>query len=95
VAYVKAFGNGEESKVSRAIGFTTADPLSVDAVTSENRLAVTVDNGLVRLSDATQSFSIYTVDGRVVALNVVGQYQLPQAGLYIVKAGSKVAKVNW
>ncbi|MBQ5723601.1 MAG: hypothetical protein IIV64_05315, partial [Muribaculaceae bacterium] len=95
VAYVKAFGNGEESKVSRALGFTTADPLSVDAVTSENRLAVTVDNGLVRLSDATQSFNIYTVDGRVVALNVVGQYQLPQAGLYIVKAGSKVAKVNW
>ena len=94
VAYVRAVGGGVESKYSRPISFVTKDPLSVNSVV-DNSLAIRFANGIVSLSDSSELFSVYSIDGRVIAMNVAGEFRLPHNGLFIVKAGSKVAKVNW
>ena len=94
VAYVRAVGGGVESKYSRPVSFKTTDPASVNSVV-DNSLAIRLSNGVVSLSDSSELFSVYSIDGRVIALNVAGEFRLPHNGMFIVKAGSKVAKVNW
>ena len=94
VAYVRAVGGGVESKYSRPVSFKTTDPASVNSVV-DNSLAIRLSNGVVSLSDSSEMFSVYSIDGRVIALNVAGEFRLPHNGMFIVKAGSKVAKVNW
>ena len=94
VAYVRAVGGGVESKYSRPVSFKTTDPASVNSVV-DNSLAIRLSNGVVSLSDSSEMFSVYSIDGRVIALNVTGEFRLPHNGMFIVKAGSKVAKVNW
>ena len=94
VAYVRAVGGGVESKYSRPVSFKTTDPASVNSVV-DNSLAIRLSNGVVSLSDFSEMFSVYSIDGRVIALNVAGEFRLPHNGMFIVKAGSKVAKVNW
>ena len=83
-----------ESKYSRPVSFKTTDPASVNSVV-DNSLAIRLSNGVVSLSDSSEMFSVYSIDGRVIALNVAGEFRLPHNGMFIVKAGSKVAKVNW
>lgn len=94
VAYVRAVGGDVESKYSRPVSFKTTDPASVNSVV-DNSLAIRLSNGVVSLSDSSELFSVYSIDGRVIALNVAGEFRLPHNGMFIVKAGSKVAKVNW
>lgn len=94
VAYVRAVGGGVESKYSRPISFVTQDPASINSV-FDNKLDIRVSDGIVSLNDSSESFSVFSIDGRMIAMNVVGEFRLPHNGVFIVKAGLKVAKVNW
>lgn len=93
VAYVKAVGADKESLTSRPVTFVTLAENAVENVITDSALQVSVSAGVVNAGDAV--YSIYAVDGRVVALNVSGSYPLPAKGVYILRAGNKVAKINW
>ncbi len=73
----------------------TYDSLSfIDAVQTESEVYVKVTENAIQISGDYDSASVYTVDGRLVK-SVSGVSEIAVApGLYIVKAGTTVAKVN-
>ena len=94
VAYIRAHNSEGSSALSKTVHFTTTDTTGIDSVTGDNESGFTVGNGIVSTTGST-AMSIYTIDGRTIAVNALGAVQLPGHGIYIVKCGSQVRKISY
>lgn len=91
VAYIRANNGSTDSRMSKAVHFTTVDPAGIDDATSE-ATGFTYADGVVR---STERVSIYSLDGMPVAVNAIGAVELPSRGIYIVKSARNTAKIVW
>lgn len=92
VAFVKAASGSAVGKASNALEFVSAKGSKVDTIQGDNP-GFKVANGMVIPSDASTPYSLYMLDGRVVATDVKGAYQLPEHGVYLLLMASKIFKV--
>ena len=84
--------DGVTGYIQNACEVSPTTPSSIQAVkANEAAFRVMGGKGLMSISNEV-SANVYTTDGRIVAKNVSGNVQLP-AGMYIVAAGNKAAKV--
>lgn len=94
VAYVTAVAeDATESKASRAISFRTLLESGIECVQNVAAHKVSMNNGVISLGEA--HYDIYAIDGRLIAKDINGAYQLPAKGIYIVKTAEMTAKVIW
>ena len=80
--------------MSRKAMFRTLSESGVEKVDKSAEIEVLVSNGLVSVSDMSV-FDIYSIDGRLIASQIRGNYQLPNKGIYIVKSSNNAVKIVW
>ncbi len=95
VAYVEAVGSAGNSKKSYAVKFTTKNESSVESIETANNQVFAINNGLIIPTDQTIAYNVYTIDGRTIAQNKIGTFQLPAKGIYIIKNLHNTAKICW
>jgi hypothetical protein len=93
-AFVKSNNGDVDSKMSRKAMFRTLSESGVEKVDKSAEIEVLVSNGLVSVSDMSV-FDIYSIDGRLIASQIRGNYQLPNKGIYIVKSSNNAVKIVW
>ena len=93
-AYVKANNGSSDSKYSRKLMFRTSAESGIGNVENQSAANIVVLNGVVFVSE-DKTFDIYSIDGRMAARQVRGNYQLPSKGMYIIKVGNETSKIVW
>lgn len=95
VAFVRAIDGETTGGRSEILHFSTLEPTGINSVAGKAAQGFYVANGILNALDASQAYDIYAVDGRAVAKDVKGTFELPARGLYIVRSGSLAVKINW
>lgn len=95
-AYVTPLKGGDKGARSKMVTFmlenlpSSVDEIAIDNATTEN---VVVEGMTVKVLDAETVFSVYGVDGAVIASGAKGSVALPAHGIYLVKIADKTIKV--
>lgn len=89
VALLTNSSTGEIVNAAQVDVEMNSDPQGVEGVYSEGDVTVKVADGVLSVEGATE-VAVYSLDGRLVS--TAAESQLP-AGIYLVKADSKVVKV--
>lgn len=92
-AYASAVIDGKETNSYKAVNFTTGES-GVSEISSNQNL-FTVQNGTIIPLLPETKYSIFTIDGVIVAANVTGNYTLPTRGLYIIHTDKNVSKLRY
>lgn len=56
-------------------------------------LTITVNDGVVTLSDPTEEYSIFSADGLTIAKEIHGDFRLPARGIYVVRTTSAKSRL--
>lgn len=94
VAYVKVH-DGEKAGIrSNSLAFTTTDESGIEETDADSTFAgLYCADGVIRCADADATFSVYGIDGTVIAKEAKGSCQLPSRGIYIVRIVGRSLKV--
>ncbi|MCM1152061.1 MAG: M6 family metalloprotease domain-containing protein [Muribaculum sp.] len=94
-AYVTPMRGETAGMRSNVLLFTPSKAHSgVNEIQSAPEVTFAIDNGTVFASDANADFSVYSIDGTLIA-KATGSFTLPAKGIYIVRAGADVTKLLW
>ena len=95
VAYLTATGSKGTTAPSQTVRFTTLQSSGIDGIQAGGQTAAfSFSAGTVTPAQG-ERLTVYTFDGRAVALNSAAPVQLPAPGLYIVVAAGQAHKLAW
>ena len=93
-AYVKANNGTVDSKSSRKVMFRTNIESGIENIPMNNNTQISVSNGLISIDNDSQ-FDVYSIDGKIIAINATNGYMLPNKGVYIIKTSTSTTKIVW
>lgn len=93
-AYVKANNGTVDSKLSRKVMFRTNIESGIENIPMNNNTQISVSNGLISIDNDSQ-FDVYSIDGKIIAINATNGYMLPNKGVYIIKTSTSTTKIVW
>lgn len=95
-AYLTAYKGSETGKRGEMITFRPSSaPSKVEGIGADSDASFSISGGVLTSSDAEVPFSVYSIDGTLLASGVRGAYTLPMRGVYIVRSAEKAAKLCW
>lgn len=95
VAWLTASDAAGSSRPSQLVRFRTLSEAGVDNVEAAGKSPVFVVTGGVLRTDAVEPYSVYTIDGAVLAVNHTGAFNLPAPGIYVVKCGDRGVTIRY
>ncbi len=95
--HVRAAKDGVTGPWSEVVEFVQADlqTSGIQGVESVEEIAFAVSDGVLIPSDPDAAYSLYSADGRTVAVGARGAMPLPGRGVYVAVTGAGARRVIW
>ncbi len=95
--HLRAAKDGVTGPWSEVVEFVQADlqTSGIQGVESGEEIAFAVSDGVLIPSDPDAAYSLYSADGRTVAVGARGAMPLPGRGVYVAVTGAGARRVIW